>query len=73
MLKNTYKLKTTKEDLKKLATSKYYIYGIGQDNEIIVKLKDQYKWKATFKKQYKKAWYIALFMPYYYAFIYETI
>ena len=55
MLNNTYNLKTTKEDLKKLATSKYYIYGIGQDNEIIVKLKDEYKWKATFKKQYKKA------------------
>jgi len=55
MLNNTYNLKTTKEDLKKLATSKYYIYGIGQNNEIIVKLKNEYKWKATFKKQYKKA------------------
>ena len=60
MLKNTYKLKTTKEDLKKLATNKYYIYGIGKDNKILIKL----------KKQYKKAWCIALFMPYYYAFIY---
>ena len=55
-----FKLKTTKEDLKKLATNKYYIYGIGKDNKILIKL----------KKQYKKAWCIALFMPYYYAFIY---
>jgi hypothetical protein len=57
MLKNTYKLHTTKENLKKLASNKYFIYGIGQGNEIIVELKPKYvkKWKATFKKQYKKA------------------